>query len=378
MFPFEIMSLVLLAGMAVSLVAGEAALYGDTLSLHINVSPKIVGAGFDGPTAEQIFIAESARIVQGASIIPAPTLRVSSNPTVVSALASPLRLEPLVGALQDQLGFERLVVNAAILSGAADSVRMLIVVAQPYRTQEQFQVMQNDGDLAELVRRGADVTMARISPYRVAQANYLRGLDNDRAAMTEAKATAVRYLARPWEPARATERAMLHNLLALVLALEGDVAAAENELRQVDPIPGVLPQARAVVALNRAFFAVAGKRPAEALSLAQAGRKLAASIALPDVGARVTVLDGLVAWSGGDTVQAEELFRAAIAALPDDDEAYSYLALLLAARGDQAGAAAERNAASSVHPFDVDIPGFAQSTFLVDPVNGGIKRHGGL
>ena len=115
--------------MAISLVAGEAALHGDTLSLHINVSPKIVAAGFDGLIAEQIFIAESPRIVRGASIIPTPTLRVSSSPTVVSALASPLRLKSLVGALQDQLGFERLVVNAAILSGAAESVRMLIVVA---------------------------------------------------------------------------------------------------------------------------------------------------------------------------------------------------------------------------------------------------------
>ena len=83
MFPFDITTIALFAGMLVSLIAGEAALYGDTLTLHINVAPKIVESGFDAATAEQIFIAESARIVRGESIIPAPTLRVSSRPTVI-------------------------------------------------------------------------------------------------------------------------------------------------------------------------------------------------------------------------------------------------------------------------------------------------------
>src|ERR1700722_4613384 len=159
MIPFEITTLFLLAGMVVSLIASEAALYGDTLTLHINVSPKIVEAGFDGPTAEQIFVAESARIVRGESIIPTPTLRVSSRPTVVSALATPLQLNTVVGALQDQFGYDRLVVNAAVVSAENNVLRMLIVVEQPHQTPEQMQLSQADGDPAALVRRGADITM---------------------------------------------------------------------------------------------------------------------------------------------------------------------------------------------------------------------------
>ncbi len=376
MFPFEIMTVVLLAGMAVSFVAGGAALYGDTLSLHINVTPKLVESGFDTDTADQVFIAEAAQIVRGESIIPTPTLRVSSNPTVVSALAAPLRLESLVGALQDQFGLDRLLVNAAVLSGPADSLRMLIVVAQPGQTQEQMQVVQTDGDAAALVRRGADATMARVSPYRVAQADYIRGMNNDRQALRAARETATTYLARPWEPARASERAMLYNLLAMLSLLDDEIPAAENDLAQVDPIPGVLAQARAVVALNRAFLAVAEKRPDEAKAFVQAGENLADSIALPDVGASITLLKGLVAWSGGDPAGAEKLFRAAIATLPGDEQPHIYLAQLLAVRGDAAGAAAERRAATVVHPFDVNIPVLAQSVFQVDPVAGGIKRHG--
>ena len=66
--------------------------------------------------------------MRGQSIIPAPTLRLSSRPTVMSALATPLKLDTVVGALRDQCGYGRLVVAAM------------------------------------LVRRASDVTMARVSP----------------------------------------------------------------------------------------------------------------------------------------------------------------------------------------------------------------------
>jgi hypothetical protein len=375
MIPFDITTLVLLAGIVVSLIASEAALYGDTLTLHINVSPKIVQAGFDGPTAEQIFVAESARIVRGESIIPTPTLRVSSRPTVVSALATPLQLNTVVGALQDQFGYDRLVVNAAVVSAENNVLRMLIVVEQPHQTPEQIQLSQADGDPAALVRRGADITMSRVSPYRVAQADYIRGLDNDPAALKEAGETALRYLARPWEPAKASERAMLYNLLAMLAMLDDKLPTAETQLSLVDPIPGVLPEARGIVALNRAFLSVAAKRPPEALAFFKAGEKLASGITLPDFGTRITVLGGLVAWSAGDMAQAEKSFRAAIAAAPNNEGPHFYLAQLLTSKGDEAGAAVERDAAAAALPFRTRIPVLAQSIFLVDLVKGGIKRH---
>jgi hypothetical protein len=376
MIPVDLTTLLVVVGMVVSLIAGEAAFHGDTLTLHINVAPKIADAGFSGTAADQIFVAESARIVQGESIIPTPTLRVNSRPTVISALATPLQLDSVVGALQDQLGYDRLVVNAIVLpgTGTGTALRMLLVVERPRRAPEQIEVIQADGEPAALIRRGANVTMERVSPYRVAQAHYVKGLDGDPEALKEAKQTAAQYLARPWEADMASERAMLHNLLALLSLLDGQVPEAERQLKIVDPIPGVLPEARGVVALNRAFLAVAGKRPAEALAFFQAGKKQAAGISLPDFAARITLLGGLVAWSGGDMVQAEELFREAIATLPGTQGPHIYLAQLLAAKGDESGAETERNAAAAADPFDTQIPVFAQSIVWVDPANGGIKR----
>jgi hypothetical protein len=46
--------------------------------------------------------------VRGELIIPTPTLRLSSHPTVMSVLAMPLKLDTMVGALQNQFGYDRL------------------------------------------------------------------------------------------------------------------------------------------------------------------------------------------------------------------------------------------------------------------------------
>ncbi len=374
MLPFDLTSLLLFGGLLISVFAGEAAYNGDTLSLRINVSPKVVETGFDATTAEKIFMAQAAWIVRGQSIIPTPTLRVSSRPTVISALATPLSLDKLVGALQDQFGYDRLVVNGAVMTSKEGSLRMAIVVEQPNQAPAQIQLTQTDADPAILIRRGADATMARVSPYRVAQANYVQGLAGDPGAMTEAKEAALRYIAGPWEPGRASERAMLHNLLAMVALLEGQVPAAESQLKMAAAIPGALPEALGIVALNRAFLAVAAKRPAEALAYFRDGETLAAGISLPDFGARITLLNALVVWSAGDTARAETLLRVAAAALPVEEGPHVYLAQLLATKGDQPAAATERASVVAIHPFDLDIPVFAQSIFRVDPVNGGLKR----
>jgi hypothetical protein len=95
---------------------------------------------------------------------------------------------------------------------------------------------------------------------------------------------------------------MLHNLVPMLALLDGPIPEAKSQLALVDPIPGVLPEARGAVALNRAFLAVPAKWPVEAMTFFRGGEILATSISLPNFGARITMLNGVVAWSGGDTV----------------------------------------------------------------------------
>ena len=63
--------------------------------------------------------------------------------------------------------------------GLTGPQRMVIVVEQPRQTPDQIQLTQADGDPIALVRRGANATLARISPYRVAEAHYTQGLENN-------------------------------------------------------------------------------------------------------------------------------------------------------------------------------------------------------
>ena len=55
MLPIDLTSLLVLAGVLIGLVAGNAAMYGDTLSLRIGVSQKLAQNGFDSSAAEQLF-----------------------------------------------------------------------------------------------------------------------------------------------------------------------------------------------------------------------------------------------------------------------------------------------------------------------------------
>ena len=74
MIAFDTTTLLLLAGMLMSLIAGEAALYGARSPCHQRL-PEDRAGSFDGATAGQIFMAESARILRDQPIIPTPTLR---------------------------------------------------------------------------------------------------------------------------------------------------------------------------------------------------------------------------------------------------------------------------------------------------------------
>src|SRR6476620_6663829 len=102
----DLPSLFIAFGLLFGFVAGDAALYGDTLRVQIAVPQNVSNAGFNEASAEAVFMAEAARVVRGESIIPVPPIRVHSNTSVVTALAKPLNLDAAVMALQSKLGID--------------------------------------------------------------------------------------------------------------------------------------------------------------------------------------------------------------------------------------------------------------------------------
>jgi len=266
-------------------------------------------------------------------------------------------------------------VRGAILSHAGNTrLDLMMLLTQPGEEPHEIRLSQDDGDAVVLVRRGADLALEEISPYRVALASYARGVSGSAAALARCKDTVTRDLAQPWVPAEASERAMERNLLALLALLDGDTAAAQQELGKAASIGGLDPAAHAIISLNSAFVAVALKQPAQAQKFFQQVEQTRRALTVAEIDPRIDVLHALVLWSSGDLTGSERLFRHALVERPDDEGAHTYLSRLLAAKGDAAGAAAELAAAATSHYYDPHIMDLAQSVVWTDPVNGGVHR----
>jgi hypothetical protein len=382
-------SLFIIASIVFGLLAGDAAIYGDTLRVQISVAQSLSNAGFNEASAESVFMAEAARIVRGVSIIPVPSLRVNSSPSVITALAKPLNLDTVVAAMQNQLGIDHLQVSAALLTetdsnktAPGGAVRpltpgkldMIVIVVQPRQTPVQTVLEQTDGDVTALVKRGAGWAMEQVSPFRVVLAHFLAGVAGNNEELPLARSAAERFLHNPYDPARASERALTRNVLSLMALLDNKIDEAEEQLTIAEAFPDVLPQARAEIALNHSFLAVTQRRAEEAAKLLEYSRQQSEQVDLPGFSSQLDLQEGLIAWSAGDRTVAEEKFRQVIANEPNSETAQHYLGLLLAASGDAQGAAAAQKAERVSHRFDVREQDLAVVLFWTDPVHGGVTR----
>jgi hypothetical protein len=279
--------------------------------------------------------------------------------------------------VQIQLGADLTTVSGSVMvDDKGPQLAMVMVVVVPQEAPVQVRLTQDDGDATALIRHAANLALERVAPYRVALTQFARGLEGDKAALAEAKGTASRAVKQHWVAVanRASERVMLFNLLGLLAAADADAAGAEAQFRFSDYVPEAAQAAHGTVSLNRAFLAIAAKQPEQATKWLSTGLKETTDVKLPGWQEWILVLSGLTAWSRGELEHAEKLLREATADAVDDDVPYFYLAQLLAAKGDAAGAAEARISAASRHQFSVRIPSLALADFWVDPVNGGLQR----
>ena len=370
----DLTSLLVLAGLFLGLVVGDAALFGDPVQVQISVPAKLAETGFNEAAAEQMFAAQVADMGRAVSIVQTPSVQVSTRPSILAALAKPLSLDNVVVAIQSQAGVDVVTVRGVILTDPASKrLDMMTVVSMPREVPVQIKISQADGDATALVHQSAEKAMEWVSPYRLALTQFARGLKADPAAMQRAKQIATIAVSRPWVPSRASEQVMLHNLLMIVALLEGADAEVHAQLDLIAAISGAATSAYGVVELNRSFLALAAGKATEAEQHYMAGRSMTAEVHLPTWIARVDTLGALVAWSHGNVARAEAMLRTAIADAPDDEAPHVYLARLLEAKGDTVAASAERATGAKVRRFDAEIPAQAQSLFWVDPVHGGLQ-----
>jgi hypothetical protein len=366
--PTDLMTIVLLAGSFLGLVIADATFFGDPLMLTVTLPPKAIEQGVTEAGAEAVFAQEVARIHREPVLVPTPTINVSSESSLFATFAKPFGLQNAVVGLQRQIGRDVVQIDAMVTeSDPGTGLGIVVLVKAPDEKPIALRLSQPDGDAVTLLHRASRQTLEDLAPYWVAVADFVEG-QTDPAALTRARELAARALAKPYAQHRATERAMLHNLLGIAAIGAGDWGTAETELKAGAETPLAMPVARGVIALNRAFVAVALHRPEVARAEYLAALAGTRAIDLPGVRSHVLVTAGLVAWSMGDIAQAAKLLREAAAADPGSRLPYDYLERLLAGQGDRAGAEAARTAAAALAPLDRDrLPSLAVSLYFLDP-----------
>ena len=369
----DITTLLTVAGLFLSIVAGNAALFGESLFASIAVPKTLETAGFDKPTAERLFAAELAQFTRIPLILPTPNVSISSSPSVMMALAKPLQLQDVVQAIQSQIRQDVASVSAAVLQdGPGKPLSMVVTVHAPPDAPATFTIQEPDGNVHNLVKAAARETMIVIAPYRVALLDLSGVLSGDVNALKKAEQTALRGLTQPWDPSPqgATELVLLHNLLGVLAILHHDTPAVQQHFRLALSTPGAVRSAYGLVALNGAFHALTERRTADARRLYEKGFAAVGSRSHDILSGRLKVLEALVTWQEGQPFLAEGMLREAKAASPNEVEPPYYLSQLARDRGDMATAEEEQIAMRIAARFDAHYASLAHTIYGLDVKTG--------
>jgi hypothetical protein len=164
---FDFASLIVLSGLLFGLIVGDAAYFGDPISLHITVPPRLVQMGYSEPAAEELFATEAAAVGQASSIVPTPTLEISTHPTLSRAIATPLHIETVVVAMQGMMGIEVTTIHATIVDATkTPGLDMMIVINEPREPSVEIDLSRDDGDVRALIRQAAGLALHRILQRR--------------------------------------------------------------------------------------------------------------------------------------------------------------------------------------------------------------------
>jgi hypothetical protein len=371
----DLVSLATVAALFVSFVVGDAALYGNSLFVHLDVPTSVAERGFTEDAAELTFASEIGRFARAEPTVPTPSVQTSTTPSLPMVVAKPFQMADVVHALQANVRSDLVSVTGSIIAAPTGSrLTMAIIVTNPPDPPTEHVLIREDGDVRLLIKSAARVTMEKAAPYRVALTDMAAALDGNKAAFEHARNTALFGLTQapdPSVPGR-TELVMLHNLLAVLALRDGDQMEASGQFSHALAISGAAEAAYGTITLNRAFMAVIDRQPAPAMRLLQTGIEQTSSVNMPAFTASISELKGIVALSAGKPAEAEQDFRSALDIVPDEQVAHHYLAGILAARGDKEGAAAELAASLTKQRSEGYVPGLAHTIVLVDPIAGGV------
>jgi len=368
----DISTLVILASLLFGAIIGDAVVYGKTMRAEFTLPKSVEAQGFTQDAAENIFISEFARISDIPFILPFPTVAQANKDSLLSVVAKPLKIDPIVELLQDKFGADRVSMKLLMVtSGEEGTLEVKALVSTSGGHSKKLVMKGPDKAPAALIEATARLVAADLLPYRVSLSYYDEGLSGRPERFRDARALARSALQDGFDKTKATQRAMLFNVLGLVAAQEKDLAAADGYWADGMEVPMASGTAKAILAANRAILAVARKDPKAARELyntAMASKKLPY---LDYFDLHLEMIDAIIMWSEGKHAEAEANFLY-VERILVGDTAVTYRARLLEHmnRGDEAKLLAKR--AAYLKTVRNQHPDLIASVFWVDPVKGGL------
>ncbi len=370
----DIGTLLVLASLLFGAVVGDAVVFGKTMRVDVTLPKSVESHGFTQDAAENMFISEFARLSDIPFILPFPTVAQASKDSLLSVVAKPLKIDPIVELLQDKFGSERVTMKLVMIDGDGNGNSELhalitdsnglvgkVMLAGPERAPSAL--------VEAMARRIASDTL----PYRVALTYYNEGLRGQATGFSEARDLANKTLQLGFDKTKATQRAMLFNVLGLVTAQEGNFIAADERFADGMQVPVVSGTARAIIAANRAMMALSRKdaKAARAFHTIAMAEKTMPYLDYFDQ--HLVIIDGLIRWAEGDLDGAEAQFLAVERYLLGDT-ALTYRAELLrfSNRTEEANALTAK--AAFLKTIRNQHPDLIGSVFWVDPIAGGLRR----
>jgi hypothetical protein len=368
----DIGTLMVLAGLLMGAIVGDAVLYGRTMRVSSSLPPAISSQGLTSEATERLFIAELSRLSDIAFIIPFPTISEANKDSLMSVVARPLHIDPVVEILQRRFGAETQTVKLVMVNGPeAQQITLHAIAVDSNERQHRFMRIGRSDAPTALIEAMAREIASEMLTYRVVVADYVAGLRGDPEGFSRASALADRKLTEGFDKADATRRVMLHNTLALIALQRNDAAEAHAHWEEAAQVPLANGTSYAIVATNRAVLALAEKDVRQARSLYEQALKTRDAPYLPYFDHHLEIIEALILWGERRIVEADARL-AVVSNRVAADTALTYRARLLAQLGRGEEARGLLTKAQFMKTLKETHPDLLGSVFWVDPVNGGL------
>ena len=368
----DIGTLLVIAGMFLGAVVGDAVLFGKTMRVDFSLPQTVTSRGMTQEAAEQIFISELSRLSDIAFIIPFPTVAQANKDSLLAVVAKPLKIDPVVEVIQSKFGSDLVSMKFAMMKGPGDTEQTLIgTVTMPNGSTTRYSRTGSDRRPDELVEQMARHIASEKLPYRVAMADYVSGVQGDPKGFALARNLAHKALGNGFDKSTATQQAMLFNTLGLLEVHAGNLAAADALWAKGMAVPMATGTAYSILAINRAFVSLAQRDAKQArayYNIALANRQLPY---LSYFNHHLSIVDSLITWGEGDRATAE----AGLVRIDRDqvgDTVLTYRSEIAAELGRPVDAKEFAEKAAFLKTLKHIHPDLIGSVFWVNPTKGGL------